>query len=68
MKHDGLTETLKQLGFTQYEAQCYIGLALCVCLSRWASWRSSDTRRFRDYAQDSSRVLGMSYSSSLALR
>src|SRR5215469_509792 len=26
MKHDGLTETLKQLGFTQYEAQCYIGL------------------------------------------
>ena len=26
MKHDALTETLKQLGFTQYEAQCYIGL------------------------------------------
>jgi len=26
MKHDALTETLQQLGFTQYEAQCYIGL------------------------------------------
>ena len=26
MKHDTLTETLQQLGFTQYEAQCYIGL------------------------------------------
>src|SRR5215472_991937 len=26
MKHDALTEALKQLGFTQYEAQCYIGL------------------------------------------
>jgi len=26
VKHDALTETLKQLGFTQYEAQCYIGL------------------------------------------
>jgi HTH-type transcriptional regulator, sugar sensing transcriptional regulator len=26
MKHDALTGTLQQLGFTQYEAQCYIGL------------------------------------------
>ena len=26
MKHDTLTATLQQLGFTQYEAQCYIGL------------------------------------------
>ena len=26
MKHDALTQTLQQLGFTQYEAQCYIGL------------------------------------------
>ena len=26
MKHDALTETLQRLGFTQYEAQCYIGL------------------------------------------
>jgi sugar-specific transcriptional regulator TrmB len=26
VKHDALTETLKQLDFTQYEAQCYIGL------------------------------------------
>src|SRR5215470_6383646 len=26
MKHDTLTVNLQQLGFTQYEAQCYIGL------------------------------------------
>ncbi len=26
MKHDSLIETLQQLGFTQYEAQCYLGL------------------------------------------
>ena len=26
MKQDTLTETLQQLGFSQYEAQCYLGL------------------------------------------
>src|SRR5215469_11257359 len=26
MKQDSLIETLQQLGFTQYEAQCYVGL------------------------------------------
>ena len=26
MKQDSLIETLQQLGFTQYEAQCYLGL------------------------------------------
>ena len=26
MKQDLLIETLQQLGFTQYEAQCYLGL------------------------------------------
>ncbi len=26
MKQDTLIETLQQLGFTQYEAQCYLGL------------------------------------------
>ncbi len=28
MKQDSLIETLQQLGFTQYEAQCYLGLLL----------------------------------------
>ncbi len=41
-------------------------VAGCVCLSYWSSCGSSDARRFRDRAQDSSQVLGMSFFSSLA--
>ena len=30
-------------------------LAFCVYLSRWASWGSSDARRFRDLVRDKTR-------------